>query len=106
MMAALLIQLIKAEYKFKVTDGAGNVYMDFTTTALDIQRINNSDAAIKSAVEASLSANFGTFGDTKITKDEFEIDYNNGVLTITNTEGRDIAIEDFNSLMVKLQYLV
>ena len=53
--------------------------MDFTTTALDIQRLNNSDAAIKSAVEASLDANFGTFGDTKITKDEFEIDYNNGV---------------------------
>ena len=88
---------LKAEYKFKVTDGAGNIYMDFTTTALDIQRINNSDAAIKSAVEASLSANFGTFGDTKITSDEFEIDYNNGVLTITNTEGRNIAIEDFDS---------
>ena len=47
-------------------------------------------------------ANFGTFGDTKITSDEFEIDCNNGVLTITNTEGRDIAIEDFNSAYGKV----
>ena len=52
---------LKAEYKFKVTDGAGNIYMDFTSSALDVQRLNNSDAAIKSAVEASLSANFATF---------------------------------------------
>ena len=88
---------LKAEYKFKVTDGAGNIYMDFTTTALDIQRLNNSDAAIKSAVEASLSANFATFGDTRIGSDEFVVDYNDGVLTITNTEGRDLAIEDFYS---------
>ena len=71
--------------------------MDFTSTALDIQRLNKTDAAIKSAVEGNLSGSFGTFGDTKITSDEFEIDYNNGVLTITNTEGRDLAIEDFSS---------
>ena len=88
-----------ATYVFKVTDGAGNVYMDFsgTSSALDIQRLNNSDAAIKTFVENNLSANFATFGDTRIGADEFEIDYSNGVLSITNTEGRDLAIEDFSS---------
>ena len=88
-----------AEYVFKVTDGAGNIYMDFsgTSSALDIQRLNNTDAAIKTFVETNLSANIATFGDGRIGKDEFEIDYSNGVLTITNTEGRDLAIEDFSS---------
>ena len=88
-----------AEYVFKVTDGAGNIYMDFsgTSSALDIQRLNNTDAAIKTFVETNLSANIATFGDGRIGKDEFEVDYSNGVLTITNTEGRDLAIEDFSS---------
>ena len=88
-----------AEYVFKVTDGAGNVYMDFSgaSSALDVQRLNNSDAAIKTFVENNLSANIATFGDGRIGKDEFEIDYANGVLTITNTEGRDLAVEDFSS---------
>ena len=88
-----------AEYVFKVTDGAGNIYMDFsgTSSALDVQRLNNTDAAIKTFVENNLSANIATFGDGRIGKDEFEIDYSNGVLTITNTEGRDIAVEDFSS---------
>ena len=37
-----------------------------------------------------------------ISSDEFVVDYNNGVLTITNTEGRDIAIEDFYSTYGKV----
>jgi flagellin len=93
-----------AEYVFKVTDGAGNIYMDFSgsSSALDVQRLNNSDAAIKTFVENNLSANIATFGDGRIGKDEFEIDYSNGVLTITNTEGRDIAIEAFSSAYGKV----
>ena len=59
----------------------------FTSTALDIQRLNKTDAAIKSLLRKSVR--FWYLWDTKITSDEFEIDYNNGVLTITNTEGRD-----------------
>ena len=88
-----------ANYVFKITDGAGNIYMDFSgaSSALDVQRLNNTDAAIKTFVENNLSANIATFGDGRIGKDEFEIDYSNGVLTITNTEGRDLAVEDFSS---------
>ena len=33
----------------------------------------------------------------RISADEFEIDYSNGILTVTNTEGRDLAVEEFSS---------
>ena len=61
------------------------------------------DAAIKAAVEANLaaqilvSANGGTFNDSRISADEFEIGYASGILTIANLEGRDMAVEDFTS---------
>ena len=93
-----------AEYGFKVTDGDGHHYIAFTAgSLLDIQRMNNTDAAIKAAVEANLAAqilvgaNAGTFNDNRISADEFEIDYASGILTITNLEGRDLAIEEFTS---------
>ena len=44
-----------------------------------------------------MGANAGTFNDTRISADEFEIDYSNGILTVTNTEGRDLAVEEFSS---------
>ena len=95
---------LKAEYGFKVTDGDGHHYVAFTAGALlDIQRLNNTDAAIKAAVEANLAAqilvgaNGGTFNDNRISADEFEINYASGILTITNLEGRDLAVEDFTS---------
>ncbi|MEK9532897.1 MAG: hypothetical protein VW162_08335, partial [Alphaproteobacteria bacterium] len=82
------------------TDGAGNIYASFTgSDILDIQRLNNSDAAIKSAVEANITAQItaSSFADTLITDDEFIVDYSGGVLTITNSLGRDLAIENFSS---------
>ena len=95
---------LKAEYGFKVTDGDGHHYINFTAGGLlDIQRMNNTDAAIKAAVEANLAAqilvgaNGGTFNDNRISADEFEINYASGILTITNLEGRDLAIEEFTS---------
>ena len=95
---------LKAEYGFKVTDGDGHHYIAFTAgSLLDIQRMNNTDAAIKAAVEANLAAqilkgaNAGTFNDNRISADEFEINYASGILTITNLEGRDLAIEEFTS---------
>ena len=85
---------LKAEYGFKVTDGDGHHYIYFTAERLiDIQRLNNTDAAIKAAVEANLAAqilvgaNAGTFNDTRISADEFEIGYASGILTITNLRG-------------------
>ncbi len=93
-----------AEYGFKVTDGDGHHYIAFTAgSLLDIQRMNNTDAAVKAAVEANLAAqilvgaNSGNFNDNRISADEFEIGYASGILTITNLEGRDLAIEEFTS---------
>ena len=87
---------LSATYAFEITDGAGNIYASFTgNDILDIQKLNNSDAAIKSAVEAEIMAT--AFADTSITKDEFSVDYSGGVLTITNSLGRDLAIENFSS---------
>ena len=81
----------------ELTDGAGNIYASFTGgDILNVQRLNNSDAAIVSAVEAQLMAT--AFADTTITDDEFEVDYSGSVLTITNKLGRDLAIENFSSV--------
>ena len=95
---------LAAEYGFKVTDGDGHHYIAFTAgSLLDIQRMNNTDAAVKAAVEANLAAQIlvgatsGTFNDNRISADEFEIGYASGILTITNLEGRDLAIEEFTS---------
>ncbi len=93
-----------AQYGFKITDGDGHHYINFSAgDLLDIQRLNNTDAAIKSAVEANLRAQIlvgaegGRFNDSRISSDEFIIDYANGVLTIENIEGRDLAVEEFSS---------
>ena len=87
---------LSATYAFELTDGAGNIYASFTGgDILNIQKLNNSDAAIVSAVEAEIMAT--AFADTTITDDEFEVAYSGGVLTITNKLGRDLAIENFSS---------
>ena len=44
-----------------------------------------------------VGAETGTFNDNRISADEFVIDYSNGVLTIENIEGRDLAVEEFSS---------
>ena len=64
---------------------------------MNVQRLNNSDAAIVSAVEAQIMAT--AFADTTITDDEFEVlTYSGGVLTISNKLGlNDLAIENFSS---------
>ena len=91
---------LSATYAFKITDGSGNIYAAFTgSNILNIQEINNSDVAIKSAVEARLAAEIGTTftADDQIDAAEFTVDYNNGILTVSNSMGRDLAIEDFTS---------
>ena len=94
---------LSATYAFELTDGAGNIYASFTgSDILNVQRLNNSDAAIVSAVEAQIMAT--AFADTTITDDEFEVAYSGGVLTISNKLGRDLAIENFSSTMAQLWY--
>ena len=67
------------------------------------KRNNNTDAAIKSAIEANFAAQIlvgaegGTFNDNRISADEFIINYASGILTIENIEGRDLAVEEFSS---------
>ncbi len=92
---------LAANYVFKITDGAGNAYADFsgTTSALDIQRFNNTDAAIEAFVLANLTSHISStgFNDDRIDIGEFAVDYTGGILTITNSEGRDLRIEDVSS---------
>jgi len=92
---------LAAEYVFKITDGAGNVYADFSgsSSALDIQHLNNTDAAIEAFVLANLTAQITAtgFNDNRIDVNEFDVDYTGGILTITNSEGRDLRVEDVSS---------
>ncbi len=92
---------LAANYVFKITDGAGNVYADFsgTSSALDIQSLNNTDAAIEAFVLANLTAQITAtgFNDDRINVGEFAVDYTGGILTISNSEGRDLRVEDVSS---------
>ena len=50
-----LQMVLFAQYGFKITDD-GSLYTLSAGDLLDTQRLNNTDAAIKSAVEANLRA--------------------------------------------------
>ena len=99
--AAAADSSLAAEYVFKITDGAGNSYADFSgsSSALDIQRLNNTDAAIEAYVLANLTSHITStaFNDDRIDVGEFAVDYTGGILTISNSEGRDLRIEDVSS---------
>jgi len=86
---------LSATYAFKLTDGNGNVYADLSSTVLNVQRLNNTDASIVSTVETALAAM--SLADTQISDDEFTVEYTGGVLTISNSVGRALAIEEFTS---------
>ena len=91
---------LNANYVFKITDGAGNVYADFSGSgSVDIQHLNNTDAAIEAFVTANLTAQIAAtaFNDNRIDVGEFGVDYTGGILTITNSEGRDLRVEDVSS---------
>ncbi|MDC0461691.1 flagellin [Alphaproteobacteria bacterium] len=84
---------IQALYSFELTDGNGNIYA--TLTDLDVQADNKTDATIVAAVNTALSSL--SKADTLIGADEFKVEYTSGVLTIANTAGRQLAIENFSS---------
>jgi len=89
-----------AIYNFKLTNGAGDVYADLSK-GLDLKiDPSNTDADIVSAVKAKITAGITDLvksGDTSFNADEFEVGFKNNVLTITNTAGRALAIEEFSS---------
>ena len=70
-------------------------------SALDIQHLNNTDAAIEAFVLANLTAQIAAtgFNDNRIDVGEFAVDYTGGILTITNSEGRDLRVEDLSSCL-------
>jgi flagellin len=88
-----------ANYKFKLTDGSGNVYADFSAAALDVHK-NLDDAtiaeALRNKISAGMVANFAA-GDTTFDTSEFEITVSGDTINIKNTMGRALAIEDFSS---------
>jgi flagellin len=88
-----------AQYAFKLTDGAGNVFGDFTTSALNVFHTLDSNAIaeeISSKISAGMVANFAA-GDTTFDASEFEVKVSGDTITITNTSGRALAIENFSS---------
>lgn len=90
----------EATYSFKITDGSGNVYADLSgASELDLQRYQNTDAAIKLAVETALSAGIAAnfTNDNQIAMSDFTVAYDNGQLSITSASGRRLAVEQFSS---------
>jgi flagellin len=88
-----------AQYGFKITNAAGVVYADLTdTAALDVHEdVSEADiiAAVKAALSAGIAANMSA--DDTITLSEFDISFSNGSLSITNTAGRALAVQEFSS---------
>ena len=83
-----------ATYAFKLTNGDGDVYANLT--ALDLYK-TQTDAEIVAAVRTALTGSLSSLADDTIDITEFEIGFSNNTLTITNTAGRALAVEDFSS---------
>jgi len=77
---------------FDLTNGDGLVYGAVTLDLYD------SDADIiddvKTAIAAGITANIT---DTSISANDFAVTYSNGSLTITNANGRSLAVENYSS---------
>jgi len=88
-----------ANYAFKLTDGSGNVYADFSAAALDVHK-DLDDAtiaeALRNKISAGMVANFAA-GDTTFDTSEFEITVSGDTINIKNTMGRALAVENFSS---------
>lgn len=85
-----------ATASFKITNGDGDVYA--TISALDVHH-SKSDASVVTAVNAAIATAMSTIGaeDGSISASDFKVAYSNGTLTISNSEGRALAIEDYSS---------
>jgi flagellin len=83
-------------YAFKITDGSGNVWADFSAIPLDVgdNTDNSATATIRADVLAALSAGIGAnFGaDNTIDMSEFDVQVDKGTVIITNTNGRAMQV--------------
>ena len=85
-----------ANYKFKLTDGAGNTYADFSSTALDLYK-TKTNAQVEAAIRTAISSSISSLADKSISADSFQVEFSGNTLKITNTDGRALAIEGFSS---------
>ena len=83
-------------YAFKITDGQGNVWADFSAGALAVgdNTDNSASATIRASVLAALSVGIATnFGaDNTIDMSEFDVQVDKGTVIITNTNGRAMQV--------------
>ena len=84
-----------ASYAFNITNGNDTTYfsavLDLTSTQTDAQIVT----AVKTALSAGIAANFTN--DTSIDMTEFDVAFSDNTLTITNSSGRALKIENFES---------
>ncbi|OUV02953.1 MAG: hypothetical protein CBC42_05460 [Betaproteobacteria bacterium TMED82] len=85
-----------ALYSFRITNGDGDDYANIS----NLETINTLDdatiqASVAAAISAGIVANYGS--DSTFDASEFEVVFKDNQLSITNTKGRAIAIEDFSS---------
>ena len=84
-----------ASYAFNITNGNDTTYfsavLDLTSTQTDAQIVT----AVKTALSAGIAANFTN--DTSIDMTEFDVAFSGNTLTITNSSGRALKIENFES---------
>jgi flagellin len=88
-----------ANYAFKLTNGQGDVYADFTSTALNVYKTKSSQDVID-FVKGQISAGLATLtasGDNSYKTNEFEVEFNGDTLVVKNVAGRALAIENFSS---------
>ncbi len=91
-----------ANYSFKLTNGAGDVYADFSSAANlnvfgDLANRNNAIAdAVRTAISAGITT-LTTAGDKTFDASEFEVTVSGDTINIRNIAGRAMAIEEFSS---------
>jgi len=88
-----------ANYNFKLTNGDGDVYANFTTSALNVYKTQSAQTVIDD-VKNKISAGIATLAssnDKSFDKNEFDVTFNGDTLVIKNTAGRALALENFSS---------
>ena len=92
-----------AQYGFAITNGDGDIMADFRSSKLSVggsstaaSRVANEiEASVMAALSAGIVANYGA--DSSFDVQEFDVVYSGDTLTITNKEGRALAVEYFSS---------
>jgi len=98
--------MTNAKYTFNITNGAGDVYA--TVTDLDVfagfgANASVTDASVTKKITDALAVGITSDAaalsktDSSIDEADFKVSYKSGVLSITNSEGRALAIENFKS---------